>query len=114
MTIWARDPVSEAFLREQVRAGQYVQIVERSAPDVEGAIIQADLLTFTEKRVLRAFFRHDRVKEVAEELYIASDTVKKHLKHIYQKLGVYSSHRALVKAMELGLLGDGDGDSIKG
>jgi len=83
-------------------------------PDVEGAIIQADLLTFTEKRVLRAFFRHDRVKEVAEELYIASDTVKKHLKHIYQKLGVYSSHRALVKAMELGLLGDGDGDSIKG
>jgi len=30
--------------------------------------------------------------------------VRKHLRHIYEKLGVCSLHRAIVQAVELGLI----------
>lgn len=102
--IWASDPMTEAFLREQVRTVRSLQIVEKDATKTQGAIIQADLLTATEQRVLNTFLRYDRVKQVAEALYVSPDTVKKHLKHIYRKLGVSSLHRALVMAKDLGLL----------
>jgi DNA-binding CsgD family transcriptional regulator len=35
---------------------------------------------------------------------VQPDTVRKHLRHIYEKLGVRSLHRAIVRAVELGLI----------
>lgn len=44
-------------------------------------------------------------KEVAAILYISSRTVKKHLEHIYQKLGVESRTDAMVRVLQVfGLL----------
>ncbi len=48
--------------------------------------------------------RHDRVAQVADALFVQPDTVRKHLRHIYEKLGVRSLHRAIVRAVELGLI----------
>ncbi|GBC93973.1 hypothetical protein HRbin15_02475 [bacterium HR15] len=104
--IWARDPIIEAFLREQIRTLRSLEVVEQGVPEAQGAIIDAHLLSFSERRVLSAFLRHDRVKQVAEALFITPDTVRKHLKRIYRKLGVSSLHRALLRAKELGLLMD--------
>jgi LuxR family transcriptional regulator, maltose regulon positive regulatory protein len=41
---------------------------------------------------------------IAGELFIAVGTVKRHINHIYGKLGVHSRTQALAKAKELGLL----------
>jgi LuxR family maltose regulon positive regulatory protein len=43
-------------------------------------------------------------REIAQELYIAVGTVKRHTNHIYGKLGVHSRTQAVARARELGLL----------
>jgi ATP/maltotriose-dependent transcriptional regulator MalT len=40
--------------------------------------------------------------EIATRLFIACDTVRTHLKHIYEKLHVHSRTQAVVKMRELG------------
>ena len=43
-------------------------------------------------------------REIADELYMAVGTVKRHINHIYGKLGVGSRTQAIAKAQTLGLL----------
>jgi DNA-binding NarL/FixJ family response regulator len=61
-------------------------------------------LTPQERSVLEMLCRYDRVAQVADALFVQPDTVRKHLRHIYEKLGVHSLHRAIVRALELGLI----------
>jgi DNA-binding NarL/FixJ family response regulator len=61
-------------------------------------------LTPREQAVLESLCRHDHVPQVAAALFVQPDTVRKHLRHIYRKLGVHSLHRAIVRAVELGLI----------
>lgn len=61
-------------------------------------------LTKQELAVLEALLNYDRIPQVAEVLSVQPDTVRKHLCHIYNKLGVHSVHRAIVRALELGLI----------
>jgi DNA-binding CsgD family transcriptional regulator len=42
--------------------------------------------------------------EIAEELYISRNTVRSHIGHIYDKLGVHSREEAVQQARDLGLL----------
>jgi DNA-binding CsgD family transcriptional regulator len=50
--------------------------------------------------------------EIAEALYLSPNTVKTHLKRIYDKLGVRTRTEAVAMSVELGLLeGSGTGDS---
>jgi LuxR family maltose regulon positive regulatory protein len=43
-------------------------------------------------------------REIAGELYIAVGTVKRHINHIYGKLGVHSRTQALARARQWSLL----------
>jgi DNA-binding CsgD family transcriptional regulator len=62
-------------------------------------------LTRREAQVLLWVARGKTDKEVAAILYISSRTLKKHLEHIYQKLGVESRTEAMVRVLQVfGLL----------
>lgn len=44
-------------------------------------------------------------QEIAQELVISLDTVKRHVTHIFTKLGVQNRVQAVIEAQELNLLG---------
>ena len=44
-------------------------------------------------------------REIADELFITVDTVKRHISHVFDKLGVGSRTQAVARARDLGLLG---------
>jgi LuxR family maltose regulon positive regulatory protein len=44
-------------------------------------------------------------RAIAGQLFITVDTVKRHISHIFSKLGVGSRTQAMARARDLGLLG---------
>ncbi|MCG8573058.1 MAG: response regulator transcription factor, partial [Spirochaetes bacterium] len=56
-------------------------------------------LTPREKEILQGIRTGLTYKEIAEQYFIAPSTVKKHIAHIYQKLGVSSKVEFMTKVM---------------
>jgi LuxR family maltose regulon positive regulatory protein len=63
-----------------------------------------EALSERELDVLRLLAAGKRNREIASELYVALDTVKKHVTHIFEKLGAANRTEATARARELGLL----------
>jgi DNA-binding NarL/FixJ family response regulator len=63
-----------------------------------------DPLSERELEILSWIARGASNKEIASQLYIAEGTVKNHVTHILDKLGVRDRTQAALKARELGLL----------
>jgi LuxR family maltose regulon positive regulatory protein len=61
-------------------------------------------LTGRELEVLRLLAAGTPNRAIAEQLVVTPDTVKKHLSHIFDKLGAGNRTQAVVRARELGLL----------
>ena len=57
-----------------------------------------------ELEVLRLIAEGLSNQEIAEQLVVAVQTVKKHINHLYGKLGVHSRTQALIRAQEWKLL----------
>jgi LuxR family maltose regulon positive regulatory protein len=66
--------------------------------------VLVDELTARERDVLRLLPTRLTVREIAGELFVSRNTVKFHLRVIYQKLGVNSRAEAVQTARALGLL----------
>jgi LuxR family maltose regulon positive regulatory protein len=60
-------------------------------------------LTPRELEVLRLICEGLSNRDIAEQLTVTLNTVKKHSSHIYGKLGVRSRAQAIVQAQQLGL-----------
>jgi two-component system nitrate/nitrite response regulator NarL len=73
------------------------EIRHRSEPPVP-------LLTPRETEVLRLTADGRSVREVADELVLSAATVKTHLQHIYQNLGVSDRASAVAEAMRHGII----------
>ena len=62
-------------------------------------------LTESEMRVLRHLPTNLTSPEIAAELYVSTTTVKTHMRHVYEKLGVHRRAEAVARARSLGLIG---------
>ena len=73
-------------------------------PDNEGGRGLREPLSQAETRVLRYLPTKLSAPEIADELYLSVNTVKTHMRHLYDKLGVHRRHEAVEQARALGLL----------
>jgi DNA-binding NarL/FixJ family response regulator len=79
------------------------------APRIAALLVQrvkspAPSLSPREREVLALVAAGKSNPEIAGELYLGEATVKTHLLHVFEKLGVSDRTRAVTRAMELGLL----------
>ena len=61
-------------------------------------------LTDREKEILTGLSDGDSYGSVADSLFISVDTVRYHIRNIYQKLQVHSQSAAVSKAIRKGLI----------
>ena len=71
----------------------------------EVAVEKAVRLTGREAQVLRLIARGHSYAQVAERLGMSAHTVATHIKSAYRKLDVHSAAAAVMRAIELRLLG---------
>ncbi len=64
-----------------------------------------DELSEAELRVVRYLPTNLRAPEIAAELFVSTNTVRTHLRHIYAKLGAHGRAEAVARARDLHLLG---------
>ena len=71
--------------------------------DAASSRVLAEPLTAAEHRIL-TLLPTSTYLQIADTLYVSRNTVKTHLRSIYQKLGVTSRSEALARAVDLRLL----------
>ena len=69
-----------------------------------GAQPPLEPLSESEIRVLRYLPTNLSAREIANELYVSTNTVKTHMHHLYAKLGTHRRGEAVERARALGLL----------
>lgn len=79
------------------------------APSIAAALVNrvrrpAIVLSPREREVLRLVAEGLSNPEIGRRLYVGEATVKTHLMHVFEKLEVSDRTRAVIRAMELGLL----------
>jgi two-component system, NarL family, response regulator LiaR len=80
------------------------QVLNRLIREVRTPEIGRESLTERENEVLRLLASGRSNKEIAKELNIGEQTVKTHVSHILDKLGVPSRTQAVLYAIRLGLV----------
>jgi LuxR family maltose regulon positive regulatory protein len=74
------------------------------APPLAAAQLPLEPLSDSEIRVLRYLPTNLSAREIANELYVSTNTVKTHMHHLYAKLGKHRRGEAVERARALGLL----------
>ncbi len=92
-------PMSSQIARKVVNAFKNLPVVQEQ-PGTDPQNLSAEtiaLLTRREKEILDLLAKGHLVREIAQELFTAQDTVRKHLYHIYEKLHVNNKVEAVNK-----------------
>jgi LuxR family maltose regulon positive regulatory protein len=74
------------------------------APPPAGAQPPLEALSDSEIRVLRYLPTNLTAAQIARELYVSTNTVRTHMRHVYEKLGTHTRADAVARARALGLL----------
>jgi len=107
-----KDTSPEAIIHaiEAVMAGQRVmasQVAQRVLDMISGVKSPKDFydgLTAREVEILRLVAGGQANKQVAYQLRISEKTVRNHISHIYEKLGIYDRTQAVLNAVRKGLI----------
>jgi LuxR family transcriptional regulator, maltose regulon positive regulatory protein len=75
-----------------------------SAPRRDAPAPLLEDLSEAELRVVRHLPSNLRAPEIAAELFVSTNTIRTHLRHIYAKLGAHGRAEAVARARQLGLL----------
>ncbi len=82
-----------------VLSGSSLPARRSEQPDLQEALTESEI------RVLRFLPSNLSAPEIAAEIFLSTSTVKTHMRHIYEKLGVHRRTEAVDRARDLGLLG---------
>jgi len=92
-----------AALRTVSQGGFYLE--PKIAQQLHGSVRGRDPgLSSRELQVMQEVAHGHNDREIGERLHLATDTVKYHLKQIYQKLGVHNRTRAAISLVLMGLI----------
>ena|SRR5260370_15689763 len=94
------------YLDTLLTAFQQESIAHLQAEDLTKAQRLPESLSKRELEVLQLLARSASNQEIAQELVIAVDTVKRHISHIFSKLGVKNRVQAVRQAWALGILSE--------
>lgn len=94
--------LARAFGRDTAHAVPPGAVPARPGGVVVPGLVEA--LSERELEVLRLLAAGKQNHQIADELYVALDTVKKHVTHIFDKLGAANRTEATARAREFGLL----------
>lgn len=91
---------------KSVAAGEkfFDSVVVQALLETDRHTEEEDLLSERELEVLRFLASGFTNKEIAQQLFLSTDTVKTHLSNIYRKLGVSDRAHAVAVALRRGLL----------
>ncbi len=81
-------------------ASRVIEIFKKWVPEPDQQIS----LTSREEEILALLVEGMNYNLIGEKLYISLDTVRNHIRHIYEKLHVHSKSQAIVKAIKHGLI----------
>lgn len=100
----AGSQVAEMIQLLGCRDSAFCRRILAALPHAGPATADHPLLTRRELEVLGLLGQHLSEREIAGQISVSLDTVKKHCYHIYNKLGVNNRREALAAARQLGLL----------
>ncbi|MFF5287907.1 LuxR C-terminal-related transcriptional regulator [Paractinoplanes globisporus] len=92
------DTVPMAYVGRLMRAFRHADAEAAAVPGLVAGLSGREL------EVLRLMAAGKQNKEIADQLYVTVDTVKKHVTHILEKLGASNRTEATARARELSLL----------
>ncbi len=92
------------FLVSRECSGECVDLVRHLMAAAPATTAVQSALTEREARVIGLVAQGCSNKEIARALAISAETVKTHLKHIFEKLGVQQRSQAVLMARSLGLM----------
>lgn len=92
----------EAVLAPSITNRLIQQIKARPIRATESQVLES--LTDREREVLRLIAKGDTNQEIAEQLFVGETTVKTHVSHVLQKLGLRDRVQAVVVAYECGFV----------
>ena len=93
-------------LMDKVPKGELASLVEGTLPGQTTDHALSEAMTPREADVLRLIAKGHGNQEIAKSLLVSLSTVKKHVGHVFAKLGVSDRTQAAVKAIELGLVSE--------
>ena len=94
----------EALLVQAVRAVADGRVMINSGPASQDGLARAPELTRRETQVLELLCAGRTNHEIAEALVISENTVKNHVRRLYEKMQVRSRTEAVVRAARWGLV----------
>jgi Response regulator containing a CheY-like receiver domain and an HTH DNA-binding domain len=101
--VYARDDFTADFIKNFLLTNPHIKIVDNLWAS-DAVIIQTDLLTPAEKKILQALAQFGSIPKVAAATNYSPGAVKVYLSRIYRKLKVKTAPQAIAVAFSLGLI----------